>query len=1122
MKRILSFLLFLCVCTVMNAQVSAGDVISGNVHDDIEGLMMVNVVEKDANNRIVAHGQTDMNGNFSFKINNPRNKLVISYVGYKPVEIPIDRKVYDIKLEEVGAIQEVVITAERRSQSSGLQIPITEISTAQQTISMKEFEGLALTSVDEALQGRIAGLDIVMNSGNLGAGTTMRLRGVSSINNNANPLIVVNGNVFTDPEDANFDWTDANAEKFAQLLNVNPEDIESISVLKDAAATAIWGSQGANGVIEIKTKRGARGKTKVQYSYRFTGNWQPEGYKLLNGDDYTMFLKEAFFNPQLNSAYGTKGSQYYIPEINYDPDFSEYHNYNDNTDWRKAVQQFGTQHQHFISFSGGGEKANFRISGGYESDNNSIIEQHMDRFTTRVALDYFVSNRITVRTNFDFTYTKNKRNYTGYGDLVSIAFNKMPNLSIYEEDEFGHDTDRYYTMDQTVKSPVAAQTTYLSAQYGLPNPIALAHEAFRHEKNIKLTPEFILNYELLGTHDDQHRLTYEGQVRFDISNYDDDSYFPGTLLSTGYFNASSKYNAASTHSSKGNSIGTRHSLTFRPHFNNEDHSFMAMLRGEFNSGNSNSQDSGTTGMPTSSITSTFGGGINPAPGSGAGEWKSVYFFLQAHYAYKGKYAITATLRRDGSTRFGKNNRWGNFPGISARWNISKEKFMEKVPWISMLSIRPGWGIVGTPPGGEGLFRSFYDQGAIYMYSSDGSMFPRNIRMSDLKWEQKETWNIGFDFGFFDDLITGDVSIYTQKSTDLQMNNFGIPSSAGYSSLAVKNSGSMRNSGWEFNIFGNKVVKAGKFEMDFNVTFANNRNEILSMEPTVLEGLNQDFQYKNDQYLSRVQIHNPLGSIYGFKYKGVYRYSTIEDALSDGNTLEEIEANYDMAPVARNEEGKIIYNAKNNEKAMYFDYDGTRYRFVGGDAIYEDINHDGNINELDIVYLGSSLPKLTGGFGIKFRYDRWSINFQFNYRYGNKVINHKRLELESMTSSWNQSRSVNWRWRNEGDHFDNILPRAVTTATNFQTFNSLGSDRFVEDASFIRLNYISLSYSVDPKKLKEWGLSQLSFYLNVNNIFTLTKYSGCEPEVAQAGYGAAYDNSRTPRSKSFTLGTTIAF
>ena len=1106
----------MCLCTAVKAQVKAGDVISGTVSDDIEGLMMVNVVEKDANNRIVAHGTTDMNGHFSFRINNPKNKLTISYVGYETQVVPIDRKVFNIKLKEQGKIKEVVVTAKRKTQTSGLSIPVTEISVAQQTISMKEFEGLAMTSVDEALQGRISGLDIVSNSGNLGAGTTMRLRGVSTINGDANPLIVVNGNVWTNDANADFDWTNANEEKFAELLNVNPEDIEQISVLKDAAATAIWGSQGANGVIEIKTKRGSRGKTKVQYSYRLTGTWLPESYKLLNGDDYTMYVKQAFFNTAINDQFGRKGNQNYIPEINYDPDFSEYRHFDDNTDWAKAVKQTGLYHQHFLSLSGGGEKANFRISGGYDNQKGSIIKQHLDRFTTRVALDYFVSNRITVRTNFDFTHTMNHQSYRpGGSDLLGMALNKMPNLSIYEEDENGVDTDRFYTMNRYVTSPVAAQATHLGGQYNLENPVAVAHQAKRDESTIKLSPEFILKYDVLGTHDDQTKLTYEGQVIFDIYNQDNNTFYPGTLISANW--KSDDYNSASSSSYKSNGISTRHSLTFIPHFKNEDHSLLMMLRGQYNSGSSTSQNSPTKWLPTGSITSPLGGGVVTGVGTGAGEWKSVYYLLQLHYAYKGKYIFDATVRRDGSTKFGKNNRWGNFPGISARWNISDEPFMKKFSWINMLSIRPGWGIVGRQPGAEGTFYSYYNSGQNYM--NQGSMVPGNIRLTDLKWEEKETWNLGFDFGFFNNKINGDISIYTQTTKDLLMGGFAIPSSSGFTSLASRNVGSMRNNGWEFNINGVEIIKKGKFSMDFNVTFANNRNEILSMDPTVLEALNAEYAFNNGTYLSRVQLHNPLGSIYGFRYKGVYQYSDY--------SAEEIKGlSGPNAPVARNANGEVVLNAAGNPKAMYFNYEGVRYKFVGGDAIYDDINHDGDINQLDIVYLGSSLPKLTGGFGVKFKYDRLALNLQFNYRYGNKAINYARMGLENMSSINNQSRAVNWRWQNEGDQFDNILPRAFMHYTvdgqNFTAYNYLGSDRFVEDASFLRLNYAQLSYSINPKLLKQWGMSTLSFYLTLNNLFVITKYSGADPEIVQAGYAAAGDNSRTPRPKSFTLGATIAF
>ena len=391
MKKVLVtylFLAFSLFSSIILAQ-SAGSIITGQVADDLGPLMLVNVVEIDRNNRIVAHGVTDVNGNFSFRIKDPKNKLRISYVGYKTVELPIKGMTYKVKMEDGTKLKEVVVSGQKR-QSSGLVIPEREVSMAAQTISAKEFEGLSITTIDEALQGRIAGLDIVANSGNLGAGTSMRLRGVSSINGNTEPLIVVDGNVWETDISNDFDFSSANEERFSQLLNVNPEDIESISVLKDAAATAIWGSQGANGVIEIKTRRGARGKTMVTYSYRFMGTYQPKGMELLDGDSYTMLMKEAYFNPRLSDDASN------ILEFNYPSkaEYSEAYMYNNNTDWVDAVKQFGAKNSHFLSVSGGGEKANFRISGGYDSERGSVIKQKLDRLSTRVALDYFVSDRI--------------------------------------------------------------------------------------------------------------------------------------------------------------------------------------------------------------------------------------------------------------------------------------------------------------------------------------------------------------------------------------------------------------------------------------------------------------------------------------------------------------------------------------------------------------------------------------------------------------------------------------------------------------------------------------------------------------------------------------------------------
>ena len=1087
-----------CQLSIVNSFAQqAGDLISGQVTDALGPVMLANVVEIDAANRIVAAGTTDMNGNFSFKIKNPKDRLKISYVGYKTQVIPIKGTTYKIHLKDETTIKEVTVTAKRRAQGSGLAVPQKEISTARQTISTKEFEGLAITTVDEALQGRIAGLDIVANSGNLGSGTSMRLRGVSSINGNNEPLIVVDGNVWQ-TDMSNFDPSSANDEKFAELLNINPEDIESISVLKDAAATAIWGSQGANGVIEIKTKRGARGKTRITYSFRLTGTYQPEGIKLLNGDQYTMLLKEEYFNPLLSDAASD------IPEINYVSGgaFSEYEMYNNNTDWVKSVKQTGWRQNHYVSLSGGGEKANFRVAAGYDHETGSIIKQQLDRLTSRVALDYFVSDRIKIVTNIALTYTNNQKNYR---DLLSTAYTRMPNLSIYEQDAYGHDTNVYYNIQQSVSDQLRDQLR--QDENNIYNPVALANLAKNNERSYNIEPEFKLNYELLGIDDEKTRLSYEGKIVFNIFNRYNDMFLPLELSPSGW--NSRDANLATNNSYKSLGITTTHTLTFVPQFRNKDHSLMMLLRGQLTSGNSTSQDTSEYGLPSGSFISTGAPAIISNFGTSNGQWRSIYLTYSAHYAYKGRYVADFSVRRDGSTKFGPDQRWGNFPAVSGKWIISEEPFMQKyLPWVSMLAVRPGWGIVGTPPSAEYLYFSKYSNGAGYM--GTGSVYPSNIQLKNLKWEEKMTYNLGFDFGFFNDRIDGNVEVYKQYTSDLLMMRRGIPTSSGFSALDYQNVGKMENVGWEFNLNGNNIIKIGKFAVDFNVTFANNRNKITEMEETCLAGLNNDFDRSNGSYLTRVELNRAFGSIYGFRYKGVYQYSDYSPEEVKG-------VSGPNAPVARDEKGNVIIDNKGHTTPMMFCYGTTaEYEFKGGDAEYEDINHDGQINELDIVYLGSSLPKITGGWGLKLKYGRWTLNSQFNFRWGNKIINSARMRAENMYSNNNQSRAVNWRWRVEGDVTQ--IPRALY----HEGYNWLGSDRFIEDGSFMRLNYMQLSYSLPQKTLKMLGLSQFNFYVSANNLFCLTKYSGADPEVGFGSYSMVYDNAQTPRAKSFTGGITISF
>lgn len=1098
-------MVLLCLMTMgASAQITA---VHGTVSDEFGEITGASVCEIDGTGRIIEATVTDLNGNFSMKIRNTKDKIRFSYVGCKSQTLPIDRDEYAVTLKSETNLKEVTVVAKRRVNGGGLSIPEREISFASQSISTKEFEGLGMNTIDEALQGRISGLDIVSMSGNLGSGTTMRLRGSSSISTltNSNPLIVVNGNT-RNVDMSNFDMSSANDEQFAQLLNINPEDIEELTVLKDAAATAIYGSQGANGVIEIKTKRGKRGAPRISYSLRLTGTYQPKGYKLLSGDDYTMLLKEAYFNPEQKDGAAN------IPEINYDPTFSEYEQYNNNTDWQDAVTQLGLRQNHYVSVTGGGEKASFRIAGGFDNETGSVIKQHLQRFSTRVSLDYFVSERIKISTNFSMTYTKNKRNYDA---LLPLAYKKMPNMSIYEQDPVtGENTNRYYQMLQT------APEVFKDDQKKYVNPVASANLAKNDQRTYDITPEFQINYHLLGLDEEHHQLNWEGRVYMNIFNDYVDKMYPSELVTIPWKDG---VNLAYGGSTKNVSFTTKQTLTFIPHFTNKDHSLMMLGRFELTSGNSNGQGTDKYGL-SSGTGSVDAEGMIKGLSSSFAQWRSMYYTFSTHYAYKGRYMFDFSVRADGTTKFGPDRRWGYFPAVSGRWNIVDEPWMKATNnWLSMLSARVSWGKVGNQPGQDYLYESKY--GSTDRYLDMAAMRPLNIRLTDLRWETKATWDIGMDLGLWNDKLVFALEWYDSKTSDMLMKDVRIPSNSGFYTKAYANVGSMRNRGWEFNINTNHLIQAGKkFWVDLNATFANNKNEILTMDENVLKSLNTDFNFDGNRVtLQRVQLHNPFGAIYGFRYKGVYQYQ-YETFLNmtDAERLDFI-ASGKTAPVAMTAEGKVIYDDEGEPVRMMYNFsnDGTgkNYKFKGGDAMYEDVNNDGNINALDIVYLGSSLPKLTGGFGFNINYNRWKLNAQFNYRIGNKILNLARLDAEAMINNNNQSQAVNYRWRKEGDVTS--IPRAMYgKGTNY---NTLVSDRFVENGSFLRLNYLQLSYSFDPKFVKKAiGLSGLRFYASANNLFCLTKYTGVDPEIGYGSYGAATDNGQTPRCKSYTLGITVDF
>lgn len=1058
----------------------------GVVIDDMdEPVIGANIREVDSQNRVMSVAATDINGEFSLILKNKKNKVIISYVGCKPVTIDYAPEV-NVRLDPVSELNEVVVVAQKMTNDGGMPIPVREISGAVQTINTKAFEGVSVSSVDDALQGRLAGLDIVNASGDLGSGSSMRIRGTGTINSNATPLIVLNDIPYESHVDGTFDYANATSEQFANLLCINPEDIEEITVLKDGASAAIYGSRGANGVIMIKTKRGVKGPPKVQYLYKFSMSRQPKGRTMLSGDDYTMLMKQAYFNPRQDE------NACNLPEFNYDPTFSEYEQFNNNIDWVDEVTQYGYTHDNTINITGGGDKAKYRMSLGYYNQSGTIIKQHLDRISTLMNLDYQVSDRLRFSTEFSLTHTKNKQNYKEdwYSEgLLDIAYRKMPNVGVYRQDEFGNNTNEFYTI------PMSSSLD--DSQKYLVNPVALANLARYDETNMRIMPTLRLYYDILNP--EKHRLRYSGYVQFDIENKKEDKNLPSELYAYNWDNGNTNRNYGREAESL--NIQTKHDLLFVPRLG-DDHSLSILAAWELTTGNSQYQEFRKYNMPNGVLNPTQSG-YNDAMESTRGEWRSMAYMGRVHYAYQSKYILDATVRRDGSTRFGPKNRWGTFPAVSVKWILSDEKFMEwSRDWLNMFGFRLGYGKTGRQPDYEYLHFSRYSGGGTYIDVS--TMRPSSVRLSNLKWETNTSYNFGIDANFYNNMFNFDFNVFHEKNRDLLFSNFTIPSSSGFGSIQYINGGSMEKNGWELNFYTNNLLKAGDWTFDVNFNLANYNSKITELLPAIEELNKGVFNGQNGSYLSRMQVGNAYGSVYGFRYKGVYQWSDYEEGREGSS------------PVVRDADGNVVLDSNGKPLPMYFGYGSTNYKFKGGDAIYEDVNHDGTIDELDIVYLGNCNPKLYGGFGFTAKWKTFSVTAFFNFRTGNKVVNYGRMNAENMYTNNNQSIAVNWRWRKEGDVTD--MPRALYN----YGYNWLGSDRYVEDGSFLRFKYLTFNYAFPTDVIKKARLNQLNLYLTLNNIFTVTKYKGVDPEISPNEYGIAEDRSNTPRSQYFTFGLTVGF
>jgi len=1063
-------------------------IIRGKIVDkkDKSPVQHVSVAEVDADGRIVRGVTTDIDGNFALKITDPKNKVSFSYIGYKTITENIKgRSTININLEQAGGnLGEVIIISGKKTDNGNLAIADRNLTIAASKINAKDLEEMSSASIDQALQGRLSGVDITASSGDPGAGMSIRIRGTSSINAGTNPLIVVDGMPYETSIPSDFNFGTADDQGYAQLLNIAPSDIKEIVVLKDAAATAMWGSRAANGVLIITTKRGVIGRPVLTYTVRGVVSFQPKPIPLLNGKQYSNLIPEEVMNRT-----GTPLNTLTVKEFAYDPnDPYYYYNYGQNTDWLAAVTQTGFVQDHNLSMTGGGEKARYFASVGYFNQQGTTIGTGLTRINTRINLDYIVSERIKFRTDIAYTYTSNPRGYSpdpkkSEYEIRNVALNKMPNMSIYEYNEQGIMTPNYFSPASNIQGQYPV--TY--------NPVAMAKTAMNKIIGNRVTPHFNLQYDIIP-----HVLIATGDVQFDINNNKNNTFLP--QIATGRPTTETVVNRAYDGDVDVFNVQTKTNLVFTPTMP-ANHSLTSLLSVQTYDNKSVSNQALTSNTASSLLQDPSAPSRTQNPelnvGAGYAQTRTVGALINAQYGYKERYILNVGLRGDGNSKFGPASRYGLFPSVSARWRISDESFLKSAKFINDLSVRVSYGQAGNPPKDD---YTFYNQYSSFGWSYGGlaAVYPSSMELSHLKWEVIHGQNLGLNLIMFHNKVNIDLEVYRNRTKDLLFKDLKIPTFNGYSAVNFMNVGTLDNQGWELNIL-TSPLRTDNWAVDFNFNISHNENIIREISPYYA---NKDGDATtNGSYLTFLQINNPFGSIYGYKFKGVYKDKD--------------------ATLATDGVGKPIIDANGQGIYMRFNYPATDYLFQPGDAKYEDINHDGNIDYKDVVYLGNSNPKLTGGFGPTITYKgRLKLSGFFNFRTSYVVVNGTKISTTNMYGFNNQSTAVLRRWRNPGDVTD--IPRAIWNGG----YNWLGSDRYVEDASFLRFRTATLRYNLSSQMLKKLKIKSGSVYFTAENLVTFTKYTGQDPEVAPRGVTGPFtvvkDNSTTPPVISFTLGLTASF
>lgn len=1072
-------LLLLALITSM--QLMAQTKLTGKILDaaDDEPLIGASVLVEGTSVGCVA----DFDGNFSLTIPEGKNVVVVSSIGYVSQTIKLAGRtniVVHLK-QDSQVMDEVVVVGYGTMKKS-------DLAGASSSLDEKTLKSAPITNIDQSFQGRIAGVTAVQTSGQPGSAVSISVRGQATINAGSDPLYVVDGVIFQAQGNSGSSLGLGDAlgngshSAVSPLSLLDPTDILSIEVLKDASATAIYGAQGANGVVLITTKKGQSGDAKFSYNGSVTVSRQNKRLDILNLREYAEFYNDLAAQGEISQP----------DEVYSDPSILGV-----GTNWQDAVFQTAVQHQHQISAEGGTDKINYYVSGSYMNQEGTIIGSEFERYSVRVNLTSQLKKWLKLGLNANFSKTDESLKLADSDEgLISYSLTTPPDIQIYNID--------------------GGYSSVSKEGYTNPNPIALA---MMDEILLKRQS---LNGSIFADVTPIKNLTWHIQLGFDIGDTRGETYSP--MVDLGTWTRSS--NEARIQKNSNDYWSLSNYIQYNMQFGK--HGITAMLGQECWESQYEYTSIYNTGLPSDEVHNPYLGTGEAQITEGWGSSSMASFFTRETYNYDDKYLATYTYRYDGSSNFGPNNRWAGFHSLALAWRFSNEKFIESWAgdWLSNGKLRLGWGQTGNANIGSYKWGSSVS----VMETALGTSYrPANLKNLDIKWETQEQWNLGLDLGFLNNRLNLTVDMYLKTSKDMlmQLNLPSIMGTSGNASSALAapygNYGDIENKGIEIALNA-RPIQNKNFEWSTDVNISINRNKLKSLSgSTALVGYGQW-----TDVVSRTEPGQSLYGFYGYIVEGIYQ--DFDDILnSPVNTLQS------NNPIVDNGDGTYSWSTDPS------DYSRTNTTWVG-DIKYKDVNGDGIIDENDKTYIGSPLPKWTFGWNNTFRYKNFDLNVFINGSVGNKVGNYLKMKLTHMNSVWtNQLSDVLDRatltaidgntsaayWY---DDISNVvvansnatLPRA---SINDPNDNDAWSTRYIEDGSYIRLKSITLGYTFDKKLIEKIGITNLRLTLNATNLFTITGYDGYDPEVGMSTASDnvfGLDNGRYPSPTTFTFGLNVSF